>query len=70
MKASSCDFRCCSVSPAVFINNVLAEAKAVRMLHPSSSPTTFEIAQTMLEEAGIELDNSELAIVEGGGLAR
>jgi len=28
------------------------------------------MAQTMLEEAGIELDNGELAIVEGGGLAR
>jgi len=44
--------------------------KAVRTLDPSSSPTSFEIAQTMLEEAGIELDNGELAIVEGGGLAR
>jgi len=28
------------------------------------------MAQTMLEEAGIELDNGELVIVEGGGLAR
>ncbi len=40
------------------------------MLHPSSSPTSFEMAQTMLEEEGIELDNGELAIVEDGGLAR
>jgi len=70
MQPSSCNFRCCSVSPAAFINNVLAEVKAVRTLDPSSSPTSFEMAQTLLEEAGIELDNDELAIVEGGGLAR